>query len=177
MSEFRSPIQMTFSHSRNASSSTLVILLVNVMLSTDGGLYALIRANCRCPICKWRRTCFQWFAFHFSLCCHNTLADIDSNATPAFLLCPGETVWILRQRIGSSGRSCRSWFLVLTVYRKLCSLTIPWFPHLFGRLFMFKLAMMHCLRLLSLSCFIMSAKTAASSESVSTAGGSVWLSV
>ena len=49
-SEFKSPVQTMFSLNRNASSNTIDNSVVNALLSTEGGLYALINANCRCPM-------------------------------------------------------------------------------------------------------------------------------
>ena len=50
--EFRSPIQTMFSLNKNASSSAFDNSVVKMLLSTEGGLYALINANCRCPMRK-----------------------------------------------------------------------------------------------------------------------------
>ncbi len=47
ISEFKSPMQIMFSHNTNASSNTLDSSQVNVLLSKDGGLYALTNVKCR----------------------------------------------------------------------------------------------------------------------------------
>ena len=45
MMQFKFPMQITFSEVQNALSRSKVSLLVNVVLSTDGGLYVLMRMN------------------------------------------------------------------------------------------------------------------------------------